>query len=65
MGNIKVLRELQEQYTTLRQSSAVESIQLNSTAGAVLISNRNVINTLLDTLIAETQKQLTEQIKEQ
>lgn len=58
MGNIKVLHELQEQYTTLRQSNAVESIQLNSTAGAVLISNKSVINMLLDTLIAETRKQL-------
>lgn len=58
MSNVKVLRELHEQYTTLRQSNAVESIQLNSTAGAVLISNKSVIGMLLDTLIAETLKQL-------
>lgn len=64
MMNIEVLRELQEQYTALRNSNAVESIQLNSVAGAVLISNRNVINILLDTLIAETQGQLSKKLQE-
>lgn len=62
--DINVLRELNEQYKSLRDSNAVESIQLNSVAGATLISNRNVINLLLDTLIAETQGQLTKQLKE-
>lgn len=63
MSNTDVLCELHEQYTTLRESNAVESIQLNSTAGAVLISNKSVIDMLLDTLIAETRKQLTKSME--
>ena len=63
MSNTEVLRELHEQYTALRESNAVESIQLNSTAGAVHISNKSVINLLLDTLIVETRKQLNKSME--
>ncbi len=60
MSDAKVLNKLQEQYNILRKSNAVESIQLNSVAGPLLIENRNVINTVLDTLIAETQRQIND-----
>jgi hypothetical protein len=60
MSDVHVLSKLQEQYNILRNSNAVESIQLNSVAGPLLIENRNVINTVLDTLIAETQRQIND-----
>lgn len=60
MSDAKVLNKLQEQYNILRKSNAVGSIQLNSVAGPLLIENRNVINTVLDTLIAETQRQIND-----
>ena len=60
MSDVHVLSKLQEQYNILRNSNAVGSIQLNSVAGPLLIENRNVINTVLDTLIAETQRQIND-----
>ena len=62
---MNILRELHEQYKTLRESNAVENIQLNCVAGVTHIRNRNVINLLLDTLIAETQGQLVKQLNGQ
>ncbi len=62
--SIKELCELKEQYMGLRNSNAVKSIQLNSVAGPLLIENENVINTVLDTLINETQVQITKETKQ-
>ncbi|MBR5951573.1 MAG: hypothetical protein IKZ87_09125 [Actinomycetaceae bacterium] len=63
MSNVETLKKLQEQYNDLRKSNAVGSIQLNSVAGTLLIENRNVINTVLDTLIAETQKRIEKEMQ--
>ena len=63
MSNVETLKKLQEQYNDLRKSNAVGSIQLNSVAGTLLIENRNVINTVLDTLIAETQTRIEKEMQ--
>lgn len=56
--NIKELNALVAQYKNLRNSEIVCRIELQATNGTHVISNRAVINKVVDMLIREAQKQI-------
>ena len=61
---ISRLNELKAEYQNLRNAGAVESVQLNTAAGPFFIRNREVVNSVIDMLIAECQRQINKELKE-
>lgn len=59
------LNELKAEYQNLRNADAVESVQLNTAAAPFLIKNKQVINRVLDLLIAECQTQIQEELNDE
>ena len=61
---VSQLNELKTEYQNLRNGNAVESVQLNTAAGPFFIRNREVVNSVIDMLIAECQRQINKDQKE-
>lgn len=50
--------ELLEQYRTLRYTDAVQAISLETSAGGMTITNKAVIDKVMDFLIEEAKREL-------
>lgn len=61
---IHQLNELRNEYQNLRNADAVESVQLNTAAGPFFIKNKEAVNSVIDMLIAECQRQIKRELEE-